>query len=66
MYTELRDTARSHVSTGVSEVGRESCGRPKGGELLVNWSDLEGFPGQRRDGQEAAVGTGGRWRDRRQ
>lgn len=45
MYTELRDNARSHVSTGVSEVGCESCGRPKGGELLVNWSDLEGFPG---------------------
>lgn len=36
MYTELRDNARSHVSTGVSEVGCESCGRPKGGELLVN------------------------------
>ena len=46
MSTELSDNARSHVSTGVSEVGCESCGRPKGGELLVNWSDLEGFPGE--------------------
>lgn len=44
MRTELSGNTRSHMGIEASEVGCESSGHPKDRELVVNWSDLEGFP----------------------
>lgn len=44
MCTELSGSTRSHMGTEASEVGCEGSGHPKDRELVVSWSDSEGFP----------------------